>query len=1072
MSFGPRPVGGVSVVVPCFNHGMFLCECLESIHRQGLAAAEIIVVDDGSTDGHTVAVLDELESDERVIVLRERNRGPSAARNAGILHASGSAVLPVDADDWLEPYAIEALVEELRSAPPEVGWIYIHLQFFGNRNDLAVQPVFNPYLLLQSNYCSTTALIDRRMLDAGIRYREEIQLGHEDWDFYLQALQKGFIGQLCQRPVLHVRKSGFTRSDIVSHRFGSFQPEVARMNPGLFDPVRVLALKREWAPALSIVFPRSGPAGRVQPQEVEDLLVAQTCQDFQIVDAASDGSTSTEEILSHASLLATIERAKGKYVLVWLAGGSGPIADPAFVEKGLRLIENAHTLNGLVLIAQRPADDAPDWAPAANRSPQSGPVPILGVLVRTLAVTEASRWFRVDDDAHPAGGLAALLEASVTGSVEWRSFRATADIASSLPSIPTVSQRTPSTEPAEDISEPERLTEQSTVVEVGSRMIQSPLWPAALATRMGPVELAAQETGGPLKTAWQPEYTALVWLAEEPVNGEFHLVAEGSEPALTGLRFDSIIGRLYTRDFPGTAPLFRVSDPMRQQSSVCFSASCQHGPRSQVSLLGHFSTAPLPGMINLLATVHQRLQTTLGGAGLLRTHCEGWSAFVEPETLPPLGIDELLDAAATGAETWPIYPLGRDGPDGGRYTLHPDGPIGPGGWVDGHGNLGSLFASPGRYTRPLHLLTHELQARHFYASAPDAGVDLGYIPAGLLGHLLARPVVGTAPLYRFHSRRGLSHRLSLEPSTSDDWTIDGPVGYVVAPSRDRVLLRRWRHKTDLAWRYTSDSGTPVCPGEEWSFETTLGAAWAAGVRAAGLLPFVELFHSASGRWAYSVRPQEFEDMGYRKRQILCAVRTTPGPGTIALRRSYSPEREGHLYGVASQERVADGFVPEGAIAFLQPAVPPRRALTGEPDVAVATLQEIVDGAPGGTTLAVGPQPGASPVYGCTRPDAPTWFGTDHVLAAAAGYELDDVAGYLVDAAGGPDKELGLDGPPLSCRWQLPQRFSPGLGREMAGLQRRLAAVRAEWVRRISSSPAGQAPPGPVATGQDHPSSQS
>ena len=350
----------------------------------------------------------------------------------------------------------------------------------------------------------------------------------------------------------------------------------------------------------------------------------------------------------------------------------------------------------------------------------------------------------------------------------------------------------------------------------------------------------------------------------------------------------------------------------------------------------------------------------------------------------------------------------------------------------------------------------------------------GVIPAVAACLILARPLVGTAPLYRFHSRSGRSHRLSLEPSTSNlDLTIDGPLGYVVAPTRDRVLLRRWRHKTDVAWRYTSDFGTPVCPGEEWSFETTLGCVWVAGLRAAGLLPFVELFHSASGRWAYSVRPQEFEDMGYRVRQVVCAVRTTPGPGTLALRRSYSSARETHLYGVASHERIADGFVPEGAIAFLQPAVPPRRALTGQPDVAVASLQEVVDGGAGGPALDLGPRAGASPVYRCTRPDAPTWFGTDHVVAAAAGYDLDDVVGYLVDADVEPKNELGSHLPPYLRWWRLPQRFSPGLGGEMAGArQRLLSAARAGWVRRISPGPAQAAPRGPVAAGPDHPSPQS
>src|SRR5690242_5125629 len=118
LRFRSRPSTGrplVSAIVPCFNHGRYLRDCLDSIRDQSYPAVETIVVDDASTDPQTLAVLEELEKE--VTVLRmPRNGGPSAARNAAIDRAKGRYILPVDADNKLLPDAIERLVGQLQGA--------------------------------------------------------------------------------------------------------------------------------------------------------------------------------------------------------------------------------------------------------------------------------------------------------------------------------------------------------------------------------------------------------------------------------------------------------------------------------------------------------------------------------------------------------------------------------------------------------------------------------------------------------------------------------------------------------------------------------------------------------------------------------------------------------------------------------------------------------------------------------------------------------------------------------------------------------------------------------------------
>ena len=93
---------GISVVIPAFNAAQFLPEAIASVRRQTIRVREIIVVDDGSRDGtHLVA------SRAGAQVMRQPNRGPAAARNAGIHRATGRWIAFLDADDVWDPDKLE-----------------------------------------------------------------------------------------------------------------------------------------------------------------------------------------------------------------------------------------------------------------------------------------------------------------------------------------------------------------------------------------------------------------------------------------------------------------------------------------------------------------------------------------------------------------------------------------------------------------------------------------------------------------------------------------------------------------------------------------------------------------------------------------------------------------------------------------------------------------------------------------------------------------------------------------------------------------------------------------------------
>lgn len=104
----------VSVIVPAYNAREFLEECLESIVNQSFKDIEVLVVDDGSTDGTAEIAESFCKKDSRVRLLRKENGGLSDARNYGIDRSLGKYICFVDADDCIFDYSIEVLLNGVK----------------------------------------------------------------------------------------------------------------------------------------------------------------------------------------------------------------------------------------------------------------------------------------------------------------------------------------------------------------------------------------------------------------------------------------------------------------------------------------------------------------------------------------------------------------------------------------------------------------------------------------------------------------------------------------------------------------------------------------------------------------------------------------------------------------------------------------------------------------------------------------------------------------------------------------------------------------------------------------------
>ena len=112
----------LSIIVPVYNSKKYLTRCVESITNQSYLNIEIILIDDGSTDG-SAELCDELEKrDRRIRVFHQKNSGPGAARNLGLLNATGSYITFVDSDDCVESDGYNKILnKEYKSADVIIG---------------------------------------------------------------------------------------------------------------------------------------------------------------------------------------------------------------------------------------------------------------------------------------------------------------------------------------------------------------------------------------------------------------------------------------------------------------------------------------------------------------------------------------------------------------------------------------------------------------------------------------------------------------------------------------------------------------------------------------------------------------------------------------------------------------------------------------------------------------------------------------------------------------------------------------------------------------------------------------
>lgn len=195
----------VAVVIPCYNDGATVADAYRSALVQ--RPAELVIVDDGSSDPETLRKLDELRA-RGARVIRQENRGSSAARMRGVAATSSPFVQPLDADDVLAPGALRALLAALEQTGADVAWGEV--RSFG-RSDLlwrAALPI-DGWMLTHVNPLPGWPLLRRSTLLAAGGWRHDA--AYEDWDLYLSLAELGARGVFVPRLFMYYRIHGTGR---------------------------------------------------------------------------------------------------------------------------------------------------------------------------------------------------------------------------------------------------------------------------------------------------------------------------------------------------------------------------------------------------------------------------------------------------------------------------------------------------------------------------------------------------------------------------------------------------------------------------------------------------------------------------------------------------------------------------------------------------------------------------------------------------------------------------------------------------------------------------------------------
>lgn len=241
----------IAVVIPCFNDGATLVDAVRSAQTQD-RIDELVVVDDGSTDEHTIEVFRSLKH-EAVRVLRRPNGGLGAARMTGVLATDADCVFCLDADDRLLPGSLSALAATLDD-DPGLAFVWGDYRRFGDREwHQLTAPSLDPWQISYQNDIPASVLIRRSALLAAGGW--QLRGGYEDWDLLMALAERRERGRRVPIVAYEYRQHGVRMLGESAARHGEIYDLLRSRHPRLFADRRQSWLHSDAPLALRLALP-------------------------------------------------------------------------------------------------------------------------------------------------------------------------------------------------------------------------------------------------------------------------------------------------------------------------------------------------------------------------------------------------------------------------------------------------------------------------------------------------------------------------------------------------------------------------------------------------------------------------------------------------------------------------------------------------------------------------------------------------------------------------------------------------------------------------------------------------
>ena len=238
----------VSVVIPTYNRAYCLPRAVDSALGQTHAAVEVIIIDDGSTDGTADLIKSRYGSEPRVVYQHQSNAGIAGARNTGLARVTGAYVALLDSDDVWKPWKLEVQLACMR-AHPQLGmtWtdmvavdpdgnvlspaylrkMYSAYDWFPTPESLftSVEPLerltaraaelgsgrkfyygdIGSQMLMGNLVHTSTVVLTRERADAVKSFREDLRYAGEDYEFHLRTCRQGPVGYVDLASIIYQR---------------------------------------------------------------------------------------------------------------------------------------------------------------------------------------------------------------------------------------------------------------------------------------------------------------------------------------------------------------------------------------------------------------------------------------------------------------------------------------------------------------------------------------------------------------------------------------------------------------------------------------------------------------------------------------------------------------------------------------------------------------------------------------------------------------------------------------------------------------------------------------------------